>query len=73
MGKETKKTDAKNVSMQAVDKSGPAGFVLFVAWFGALAYFIGQVDGFWNIILAFFKACVWPAYLIYYLLQSLSV
>ena len=53
-------------------KNGPAGFAMFTAWMGALVYFVNQVDGFWNIIAAFFKACVWPAILIYNVLQLLT-
>jgi len=55
--------DRKKVKV--VNKDGATGFVFFLAWIGALVYFVGQVDGFWNIIVAFLKACVWPAYLIY--------
>lgn len=51
---------------------GLMDFSLFVAWFGALVYFVGQVDGFWNIIVAFLKACVWPAYVLYHALQALG-
>lgn len=54
---------------KAVAKNAPAGFALFVAWVGALVYFVGQVDGFWNIVLAFLKACVWPAFLVYELFK----
>jgi len=54
-----------------VVNQGPAGFVFFVAWIGAIVYFVGQVDGFWNIILAFLKACVWPAYVLYHVLVLL--
>ena len=54
----------------AVD-NGPLGFVLFVAWIGAVVYFVGKVDGFWNIIVAFLQACVWPAYVVYYGLEAL--
>lgn len=54
-----------------VINQGPAGFVFFVAWVGALVYFIGRVDGFWNIVLAFLKACVWPAYVLYHVLLSM--
>lgn len=54
----------------AVD-NGPMGFVLFVAWIGALFFFVGRVDGFWDVIVAFLQACVWPAYVVYYGLQAL--
>ncbi len=63
----------KSVSVKVIDKGGPTGFVFFVAWFGAAVYFVNQVDGFWNVILALLKACVWPAYLLYHLLQVLKV
>ncbi len=62
----------QNTAMVA-DKSGPTGFVLFVAWFGALVYFFEQAVGFGGFIVAFFKACVWPAYLLYELLTVLNV
>lgn len=56
-----------------VDKrSGPAGFSVFVAFVGAAVYFVNQVDGFWNIILALIKAAVWPAILVYNLLLSFT-
>ena len=63
---------AKNNSKNAANQA-PAGFVLFMAWVGALFYFVGQVDGLWNIIVAFFQACVWPAYIIYNVLRLLNV
>lgn len=64
---------AKSTAKAVNSGGGPAGFVLFVAWIGAVVYFVGQVDGFWNIIVAFLKACVWPAYVLYHVLQILNV
>ena len=61
----------KDNRVKIVNKGGPAGFVFFAAWVGALVYFVGRVDGFWNIILAFLKACVWPAFAIYHILLLL--
>lgn len=63
----------EKVQKAAADKGSLVEFSMFVAWIGALVYFVGRVDGFWNIIVAFIKACVWPAYLLYYVLQSLGV
>lgn len=63
----------KKHARKVVNDGGPMGFVLFAAWMGAVVYFVGQVDGFWNIILAFLKACVWPAYVLYHVLQLLNV
>jgi hypothetical protein len=53
-------------------KDGAVGFVLFLGFIGAAVYFVNQVDGFWNIVVALQKAIVWPAVLIYNLLQSFS-
>lgn len=61
---------AKTTKKTVVDH-GPLGFVFFTAWVGALVFFVGRVDGFWNIVVAFFQACVWPAYMVYYGLQAL--
>jgi hypothetical protein len=58
---------------KTVVDNGPLGFVLFTAWVGALVYFVDKANGFWNVIVAFFQACVWPAYLLYHVLQALKV
>jgi hypothetical protein len=50
-------------------KDSAAGFTLFLSFIGAAVYFVNQVDGFWNIIAALFKAAVWPAILVYNVLQ----
>lgn len=51
---------------------GPVGFVLFIAWFGALVYFVNQASGFGEVVLAFLKAIVWPAILLYHALSALG-
>lgn len=58
---------------KTVYQHAPSGFVMFVAWFGALVYFLNQADGFWEVVLAFLQACVWPGILLYHVLQALSV
>lgn len=59
----TTKKEYKGVNF--VDNSkGPAGGVWFMGFIGAAVHFVGNVDGFWNIILALLKAAVWPAFLI---------
>ena len=52
---------------------GPLGFVFFTAWIGAAVYFVQRVDGFWSIILAFLKACVWPAFVLHRVLELLHI
>lgn len=39
---------------------------------GAAIYYIGQADTFWQGVLGFLKALVWPAFLIYQALEKLS-
>ena len=63
---------ADKVNKVKVVNEAPVGFVLFMAWVGALVYFVGRVDGFCNIIIAFFKACVWPAIIMFEVLQGLN-
>lgn len=46
-------------------------FVLFTAFLGALVYFLQHATGFWDGVLGFFKACVWPAIVVYKLLEFL--
>jgi len=49
------------------------GFILFLAWFGALVYFINHANGFWEVVLAFLQACVWPALVLYKVLELLAL
>lgn len=56
----------------AVD-NGPTGYILFMAYIGALIYFIERNEGFWGTLLAFLQAAVWPAYVLYEALSRLSV
>lgn len=60
---------ARKETTKVVVDNGPVGFVLFVAWIGAFAYFLQNSD----FLYAFFKSIVWPAYLMYYLLEFLGV
>ena len=59
--------------IKVVNRDGAAGFVFFLAWFGALFYFMDKAHGFWEVILAFLQACVWPAILLYHVLGVLHV
>ncbi len=56
-----------------VKVDNPWGFVLFVAYFGALVYFIERNEGFWGVLLAFLQAALWPAYVVYEALTRLSI
>jgi hypothetical protein len=59
--------------IKVVKQDHPAGFAFFVTYIGAAVYFVGNVDGFWNIILALLKAAVWPAFLINRVFELLRI
>ncbi len=51
-------------------KSGGAGGIWFLGFIGALVYYLHYHSGtFWLVVLAFLKAFVWPAFVVYHLLQ----
>jgi len=51
-------------------KSGGAGGIWFLGFIGALVYYLHFHSGtFWLVVLAFLKAFVWPAFVVYHLLQ----
>ncbi len=68
------KDDKKAVKVQKVHSKPPSamGFY-FLAFIGAAVHFVGNVDGFWNIIVALAKAAVWPAFLIHQIFDLLKI
>jgi hypothetical protein len=53
--------------------SSASNGAVFLAFVGALIYFVQQASGFWEVILGFLKACVWPALVTYHLLEFLKL
>lgn len=49
------------------------GAVYCFGLIGAAIYFIQQATSFWGGVLGFLKALVWPAFLVYKLLQFLGI
>lgn len=69
------KDDKKAAKVQKIHHKGSPqamGFY-FLAFIGAAVHFVGNVDGFWNIILALLKAAVWPAFLIHQIFDLLKI
>ena len=56
-----------------IQRCGPAGAVYGLGFIGAAIYFISQTTGFWMGVLGFFKAIVWPAFLVYGLMKYLAL
>ncbi len=49
---------------------GTAGALYFVGFVGALVYWMQAAVGFGAVVTGFLKALVWPAYIVYKLLES---
>ncbi|MBR10474.1 MAG: hypothetical protein CMP48_22670 [Rickettsiales bacterium] len=46
------------------------GFLYFTGFIGATIFYISHSIGFWSGVVGFLKALVWPAFLVYHLLES---
>ena len=53
--------------------NGHWGYILFMAYIGALVYFVERNEGFTGFLLAILQAAVWPAYVLYEILSSFTV
>jgi hypothetical protein len=79
INKENKMTDDKDTSAQnhhgsrRLRNGGTSGAVYGMAFFGALIYFAQHATSFWGVVLGILKAIVWPALLIYNLLEFLRM
>lgn len=58
---------------EMANAAAPAGGMYFMGFIGSVIYFVGNVDGLWNIIVAILKACVWPAFLIHRVFELLRI
>jgi len=56
---------ARSKNSVKVINQGGFGGAYFCAMIGAAVYFIQNSEGFGGFILAVFKACVWPAFLVH--------
>ncbi|GAG48616.1 unnamed protein product [marine sediment metagenome] len=75
-------TDENNSSMKDCrdtgrkkdnSSAGMLGFGYFIAFIGAAVYFIQQATSFGTGLLGFLKACIWPYFLVYNLLEFLNL
>ena len=62
-----------NALVKITNEHGPSGFIFFVAYIGAVVYFFQQQPDFWGFILALLKAIVWPAFVLFNVLEVLGV
>ena len=52
--------------------AAPTGAVYGLGFLGAVIYYISTATSFWQGVLGFLKALVWPAFLVYELLGSVG-
>jgi hypothetical protein len=65
---------AKDKTVKIINKGGgPFGGAYFLTFIGAAVYFVQNSVGFWGFILALLKAAVWPAFVIYEVLDLLNI
>jgi hypothetical protein len=55
------------------DKGGSMGAIYGLGAIGAMVYYIQHSTSFWGGVLGFFKGMVWPAMLMYKLLEYLKM
>ena len=65
--------ESKKGKGDMMSKQGPLGYVFFMAWIGALVYFVQLSEGFGGFLLAFLKSIVWPAYVLHAVLGVLHI
>jgi hypothetical protein len=49
---------------------GNSGMIMFVGFIGSLVYWMQAAAGFGAVVTGFLKSLVWPAYLVYKLLEN---
>jgi len=54
-------------------ESVPSGTVYGLGLIGAAVYFISHATSFWMGVFGFFKALLWPAFLVYEVCKHLSM
>ena len=54
------------------DNMCKGGGLYFMGFIGAAVYYISTATGFWNGVLGFLKAIVWPVFLVFELLKFLG-
>jgi hypothetical protein len=56
-----------------IQKNAPSGAIYGLGFIGAAVYFISHATGFWVGVFGFFKALVWPAFLVYEAFKQLAM
>lgn len=65
--------ESKNKNKKSCHNNPTAGAVYGLGLIGAAVYYISMATGFWMGVLGVLKAIVWPAFMVYELLQYLNM
>ena len=63
----------KHVKVVNKHMGGGGGAVYGLGFVGALVYYLGHAANFWGAVIGVLKAIVWPAFLVYKLLEFLKM
>ena len=72
----TSRSKAKDIKCKVKDNmygKESGGAFYFLGFLGALIYFVMTAPSFWDAVIGFLKALVWPAFLVYGLLQFMGM
>lgn len=58
--------------MSKYSGGGNGGGAYFLAMVGAIIFYVQRADGFWPIVAAILKGILWPAFVVYGLLQHIT-
>lgn len=74
-------TEVKEVNINVPKKAvvinkyaeNSSGWIYCLGIAGSFIYYLQSVSGFWEGVLAFLKALVWPAFVVYHLFKFLGI
>lgn len=70
--KKPSKDKLKGVTVRHVSFNGGGGVFYLLGFLGALVYYISTADSFWDGVVGFFKALLWPGFLVFELFKFLG-
>ena len=72
IGMKMEKESFKSKCKKQIECQGTGGCFYFLGFIGALVYYITTAPTFWDAVLGFFKALLWPGFLVYGILKFLG-
>ncbi len=73
IGRKMEKKSFKHKWKEQIQCQGTGGCFYFLGFIGALVYYITTAPSFWDAVLGFFKALLWPGFLVYGVMTFLGI